>query len=123
MASTSGESPDTTALDEATVPDYEQRLSELLGLPNGPHAYQYLLGIIAILDDIEEPPLSATLRAYIRDEGINPKLVVADGEGGFITAYDNEHASRLRERVKLARREQLFEQVTDIGAAILRAPQ
>lgn len=123
MASSSAEIPDPTVPDAASAPDYEQRMIDLLGPTKGPDAYQHMLGIIALLDDIREPPLSSPLKAYIRAEGIDPKLAVADGKGGFITAYNTEHASQLRERVRLARREQIYERIAEIGSAILRAPQ
>ncbi|MFI5275253.1 MAG: hypothetical protein ACHQT5_00315 [Candidatus Saccharimonadales bacterium] len=123
MASTSGEIPDSTEPYAAAAPNYEQQLIDLLGPARGPGAYQHVLGLLGLLDDIQEPPLSAVLKAYIRDEGIDPKLVVPDGAGGFITAYDTEHANQLRERTRLARREKVFQQVAEIGSAILRAPQ
>lgn len=123
MASTSGEHTNPTAAEEAAAPDYEQRMVELLGQDKGPDAYQHLLGILALLDDVRDPPLSGPLKAYIRAKGLDPKLAVADGKGGFISAYNTEHAGQLRERIRLTQRAQLYQQVTEIGAAILRAPQ
>jgi hypothetical protein len=116
MANRDSETPAPADPEAHKMTGIEDLFTQILGESAGPEAYQHMVGLVAAIDAAKDPPFGEAVLAYIRSEGIDPKLAVADGRGAFLLANSEEHAARLR-------RERMFSQVVAIGELILRAPR